>query len=501
MRSGVDALLSASTEQHPGRLALASAEEDLDYATFAQRVDRLAGELGGLVEPGDRVAVVAPNVPALAVALFAAWRAGAVAVPLNARLREYELRQVLPDAEPVAVVTIGAHAGYRFAEVIGALLPELPTVGACFVVDATGAVVERRDGAPAGERPVALAPEIGAVLYTSGTTGAPKGALVTHDCAVAGARSLAGLLELSPDDTSVLVIPASHAFGLGCLLAAVAAGSAAVLIEAGFSFDPLLQAIDGRRASVVHGSPALFGRLLVAAPGSLDSVRTGLVAGAPCPPALLEQLEATGATILNVFGMTEIGAATGCRRDDPAELRHNTVGRALEGYEFRVAGETEPGELQVRGPYVMPGYLGQPEQTAQAFDGDWFRTGDLGTIDAQGYIRISGRAKEVIHVGGFNVFPAEVEGFLLGHPAVAQAVVVGIPHERMGEALAAFVVPRPGHQLEPGELLRFARPRIAGYKLPYAIRVVDELPILPSGKPDRVALAADAAAETGALAR
>ena len=230
-------------------------------------------------------------------------------------------------------------------------------------------------------------------------------------------------------------------------------------------------------------------------------MRTGLVAGAPCPPAVLEQLDATDTTILNVFGMTEIGAATSCRHDDSAERRHTTVGRALEGYEFRVAGEDEPGELQVRGPYVMPGYLGQPEQTAQAFDGDWFRTGDLGTIDDQGYIRIAGRAKEVVHVGGFNVFPAEVEGFLLGHPGVAQAVVVGIPHERMGEALAAFVVPRPGHELEPGELLRFARPRIAGYKLPYTIRVVDELPFLPSGKPDRVALAAEAAAETGALAR
>ena len=384
------------------------------------------------------------------MALFAAWRAGAVAVPLNARLREYELRRVLPDARPTAIVTIGAHAAYRFADVIASLLPELPTVRGCFVIDATGEIAERRDNVAAGERPAELAPEIAAVLYTSGSTGAPKGALVTHACAVAGARSLADVLELSPEDTAALVVPASHAFGLGCLLAAVASGSAAALVESSFSFDPLLQAMEAQGTTVVHGAPALFGRLLVAAPGSLEPVRTGLVAGAPCPPAVLEQLDATDTTILNVFGMTEIGAATSCRHDDPAERRHTTVGRALEGYEFRVAGEDEPGELQVRGPYVMPGYLDQPEQTAQAFDGDWFRTGDLGTIDDQGYIRIAGRAKEVVHVGGFNVFPAEVEGFLLGHPGVAQAVVVGIPHERMGEALAAFVVPRPGHELEPG---------------------------------------------------
>ena len=501
MHERVDALLSTTTQQHAERLALAHGEDELDYAALSERVDRLAGELRGLVVAGDRVAVVAPNVPALAVALFAAWRAGAVAVPLNARLREYELQRVLPDARPTAIVTIGAHAAYRFADVIASLLPELPTVRGCFVIDATGEIAERRDNVAAGDRPAELAPEIAAVLYTSGSTGAPKGALVTHACAVAGARSLADVLELSPEDTAALVVPASHAFGLGCLLAAVASGSAAALVESSFSFDPLLQAMEAQGTTVVHGAPALFGRLLVAAPGSLEPVRTGLVAGAPCPPAVLEQLDATDTTILNVFGMTEIGAATSCRHDDTAERRHTTVGRALEGYEFRVAGEDEPGELQVRGPYVMPGYLDQPEQTAQAFDGDWFRTGDLGTIDDQGYIRIAGRAKEVVHVGGFNVFPAEVEGFLLGHPGVAQAVVVGIPHERMGEALAAFVVPRPGHELDPGELLRFARPRIAGYKLPYTIRVVDELPFLPSGKPDRVALAAEAAAETGALAR
>ena len=161
-------------------------------------------------------------------------------------------------------------------------------------------------------------------------------------------------------------------------------------------------------------------------------------------------------------------------------MRHTTVGRALPGYEFRSAGgepDGTPGELQVRGPYVTPGYLERPEETAEAFDGEWFRTGDLGSVDEQGYIRIEGRAKEVVHVGGFNVFPAEVEAFFLTHPDVAQVVVVGVPHERMGEALAAFVVPRPGVELEPAALLRFARPKIAGYKLPYAIRVLAELPL------------------------
>jgi acyl-CoA synthetase (AMP-forming)/AMP-acid ligase II len=247
--------------------------------------------------------------------------------------------------------------------------------------------------------------------------------------------------------------------------------------------------------NVLHGSPALFARLLASAPEALAPVRTGLVAGAHCPPVVLERLDAAGPTILNVWGMTEMGAATACSRDDPAQVRHQTVGRPLPGFEFRVVDEGEPGEpgeLQVRGPYVTPGYMNRPEETATAFDGDWFRTGDLGTIDPEGHVRVVGRVKEVVHVGGFNVFPAEVEAFLLTHPDVLAAVVVGVPHERMGEVLAAYVVPRPGAELRSGDLLRFARPQIAGYKLPYAISVVDDLPMLASGKPDRVALAATA---------
>ncbi len=442
---------------------------------------------------GDRVAIVAPNAPSLVIAMFAAWRAGAQVVPLNARMREYELRRVLADAKPAAIVSIAAHQGYSFADVIPSLLPGLPTVRGCLLVDESGDVVHEVTGTPGAERPPALAPEITAVLYTSGTTGDPKGALVTRDCAGAGARALAERLELSTLDESVLVIPASHAFGLACLLAALSRGGCVVLVEGTFSLDGLLGPLKTRRAGVLHGSPALFARLLRSAPESLSGVRTGLVAGAPCPPVLLEQLDEAGPRILNVFGMTELGAASSCSAGDPPELRHSTVGRPLPDYEFRVVGASGPGEqgeIQVRGPHVTPGYLDRPEQTAEAFDGGWFRTGDLGTVGEDGYVRIAGRAKELVNVAGFNVFPAEVEGFLLTHPDVAQAAVMGRPHEKMGEVLEAFVVARPGAVLDPAEILRFARARISGYKLPYSIRVVSELPLLPSGKIDRAGLAA-----------
>lgn len=495
----MDALLLASTDRHPDRPALVSGERELTYRDLSADVDRLAGRLDGLAGEGDRVAVVASNAPALVVAMFAAWRAGAAVVPLNARLREYELRHVLADAMPAAIVSIASHQGYSFADLIPSLLGDLPTVRGCVLVDEDGQVQEEVAGASDPERRAPLAPEVAAVLYTSGTTGAPKGALVTHGCAEAGARALADRLELSSADECVLVIPASHAFGLGCLGAALAAGACTVLVEGTFSLGALLDPVKTRGAGILHGSPALFARVLRSSPAGMSGVRTGLVAGAPCPPALLEQLDDAGPRILNVFGMTEIGAASACRADDPAELRHSTVGRPLPGYEFRVVHPQgvaggEPGEIQVRGPHVTPGYLDQPKQTAEAFDDGWFRTGDLGTVDEDGYVRIAGRAKELVNVAGFNVFPAEVEGFLLTHPDVAQTAVVGVPHEQMGEALEAFVVARPGAEIEPAALLRFARARIAGYKLPYMIRVVSELPLLPSGKPDRKALTALVAA-------
>jgi acyl-CoA synthetase (AMP-forming)/AMP-acid ligase II len=199
---------------------------------------------------------------------------------------------------------------------------------------------------------------------------------------------------------------------------------------------------------------------------------------------VLEQLDDERVRILDMYGATELGAATSCRADDAPEVRYETVGRPLAGIDVRLA----DGEVLVRGPGLSPGYLNLPEQTAASFAGGWFHTGDLGEVDAAGNLRVSGRAKDVVHVGGFSVFPAEVEGFLLTHPDVEQAAVLGVEREPMGEALHAFVVPRPEAELTAPALLRFARASIADYKLPYGITLLPELPLLPSGKPDRAAL-------------
>jgi acyl-CoA synthetase (AMP-forming)/AMP-acid ligase II len=469
-------LIAGLLEEAPAdRPALSAGDQVLTYRELRELSARFEQEIGAAGDlTGQRVALISPNSPELVAALFAVWRRRAVAVPLSSRLRERELELMLADAEPVVVVSVAAHGGYSFAEVLPRILPS--SVRRC----ALGADDVTFDQATA---PEPLGDEIAAILYTSGTTGLPKGVLVKHLRELEGSRFLADTLGLTADDRCGLIVPISHAFGLTCMHAAVAAGAEGILVDSSFSPAPLLRALEARDATVLHGSPTLFRTLLKARPDGLPGIRTGLVAGAPCPSDLLEALDERGTRILNCYGLSETGAVTCVRLDDPPDERHRTVGRVVAAYDARVTN----GELEVAGPHLTPGYYRRPEETAQAFDDGWFRTGDLAEIE-DGYVRIVGRAKEIVHVGGFNVVPAEVEATLLAHPDVANAAVLGVPDERMGEALAAYVSPRPGAELNSRDLIAFARSRIAGYKVPYAIEILPELPLLPSGKPDRKAL-------------
>jgi acyl-CoA synthetase (AMP-forming)/AMP-acid ligase II len=467
------------------RPALSSGDEVLTYGELRDLSERIEGAIGAAGDlRGQRVALIAPNTPELVAALFATWRLGGVAVPLSSRLRQRELELMLADAEPVVVLSVSAHGGYSFADVLPGLVP--PSVRTTLLSDpdaSWGKGARHVPGTGRGD-PEPLGGEIAAILYTSGTTGLPKGVLVKHVREIEGSSFLAATLGIGPDDRCGLIVPISHAFGLTCTHAAIAAGAEGILVDSSFSPAPLLRALEARSATVLHGSPTLFRTLLKARPDGLPGIRTGLVAGAPCPADLLEALDERGTRILNCYGLSETGAVTCVLQDDPPDRRFTTVGRVAPAYEARVTG----GELEVSGRHLTPGYYGRPEETAQAFHDGWFRTGDLAEID-DGYISIVGRAKEIVHVGGFNVVPAEVEAVLLAHPEVANAAVLGVPDERMGEALAAYVSPRPGANLKAAELLAYTRSRIAGYKVPYAIEILPELPLLPSGKPDRKALA------------
>jgi HIP---CoA ligase len=514
-------LLSAAVRAGAGREAVAYGASALTFRQLDTAATRLALALE--LEPGDPVAIVAPNVPALVVGLFAIWRSGAVAVPLSTRLGRFEIERAFADAQPRAAVWVDSGRNPALAREIDQLGGRVSGLRTRVVLDALGEIIEHTrasTGAPAEPLPEQLA----TILYTSGSTGEPKGGLMPHALAELAAHNLADLLGTHAAAPYGLVIPASHAFGLACLLCGIAAGATAVIADASASLEPLVRTLRAHEVQVLHGTPALFARLLRS--GVELNLASGFTAGSPCPPHVLQTYDQRGTRLLNVYGMTEIGAASSCRADDPPATRYETVGRALPGYELRIApaqapitaaaecgarteqlgprgssGRAQPGEIQVRSAHLPDGYLRRPWEAEELADGGWFRTGDLGSLDDAGNVTISGRAKELVLVGGFNVFPAEVESFLLTHPAIAQAAVIGVPHPVLGEAVQAFLVAASGMSLEPREVIRFARSGIAGYKVPYDVRVLRELPLLPSGKPDRRALAREAADMSARAAR
>ena len=468
-------------------VALACGDGTLSYRELGELADRLAARLR--VQPGDRVAVVAPNVPGVVVALLATWKLGAVAVPLNARLRGFELRRGFASVQPAAAVSLPTQGRFELAREIFAQRDATPTLGQAIVIDALGNSIEERSW-PA-ERSASLPEEVAAVLFTSGSTGEPKGALVSHRQAWAQAENLPPRLGDLAGRSAALVSPATHSFGMGCLLATLAAHGSLIMIEPAASIAPLVDALRRLEARLMHGSPALFVRLLAAA-SDLD-IRGGFTAGSSCPPSLLERLDEHGVRLLNLYGMSEIGAACCPRRDDAPEVRYRTVGQPLPGFELRIAphpaGNAEVGEIEVRSDCITSRYLNRDWTSNDTPGEGWFRTGDLGSIDDAGNVTVAGRSKQVVHVGGFNVFPAEVESFLLTHPEIAQAAVIGALHPVMGEVPQAFVVLERGATLRAGDVVRFARGGIAGYKVPYAVKIVDQLPTLASGKLDRSALA------------
>ena len=470
-------MIASLLEEAPAdRPALSAGDRVLTYAELRELSARLEEQLEAAGDlRGQRVAFVAPNSPELVAGLFAAWRLGAVAVPLSSRLRERELQLMLADAEPAVVVSVAAHGGYSFAEVLPRILP--PSVRRCLLGADEVAFDEASSPEALEERDRRHPVHVGHDRDPEGRARQARArgrrlALSRRHVATHGGRSLWGDRSDLACVRAYLVARNGGRGGRGRSSSTRASRPA-----------PLLRALEARDATVLHGSPTLFRTLLKARPDGLPGIRTGLVAGAPCPSDLLEALDERGTRILNCYGLSETGAVTCVRLDDPPVQRHETVGRASPAYEARVT----DGELEVRGEHLTPGYYRRPDETAEAFRDGWFRTGDLAEID-DGYIRIVGRAKEIVHVGGFNVVPAEVEAALLAHPDVANAAVLGVPDERMGEALAAYVSPRPGAELSATDLIAFTRSRIAGYKVPYAIEILPELPLLPSGKPDRKAL-------------
>lgn len=473
----------------------------LTYRELDQRVDAAAAGLQARgVAPGDRVALVLGTSAAFVVAAYATLRAGAVIVPLLPGLAPDELRHAIADSGARAAVV-----GPERADDVAALRPQLPELVDLVVADGdvpAGATAFEDLLATAGtSAAVAVGDDaVGAIVYTSGTTGRPRGAVLTRaNLAANQDQSLAGRFDVGPEDVVLLVLPLAHIYALNVGLgASVTAGAGMVLVDR-FEPDRTLRAVADHGVTVVLGAPPMYVAWLES--GHLDadafaSVRLAVSGAAALPVQVFERFrEVSGIAIEEGYGLTEAGpsVASSSMADAP---RAGSVGLPLPRVEVRLVDDEgndvepgDPGELWVRGPNVFAGYHGDPDASAAALTPDgWLRTGDVATRDEDGFLYLVDRKKDLVIVNGFNVYPREVERVLYEDERVAQAAAFGVPHVLTGETVVAAVVPREGRSLDPDELVARCRRQLARYKCPTRIDVLEELPTTATGKIRRGAL-------------
>jgi HIP---CoA ligase len=467
----------------------------LSYRELGSRAGAVAGALidGGLA-PGDRVAVWAPNTCEWVLAALGALSAGGVLVPVSTRFTGPEALDVIGRCGARALFVAADFLG---ADRLGALRAAAAASGGgldslALVVRVPGdwEAFERRGAAvPSGvvaERAAAVRPgDVSDIMFTSGTTGRSKGAVTSHERTLGVARAWAGCAGLMARDRYLVVNPFFHTFGYKAGILACLLSGAALVPQAVFDAGQALRLIEAERITVLPGAPTLYVCILDdPARGSFDlsSLRLAVTGAADVPVALVERMrrELGFEVVLTAYGLTEAVVATMCRPGDVPAVVAATSGRAAAGFEVRIAAD---GEILLRGPNLMLGYLDDPLATAAAIDGDgWLHTGDAGRLDAAGYLAITGRIKDMYICGGFNVYPAEVEQVLARLDGVADSAVIGVPDPRLGEVGRAFLVPRRGHVLAEADVLAFCRERLANYKVPRRVVFRDALPRNPSGK-------------------
>jgi acyl-CoA synthetase (AMP-forming)/AMP-acid ligase II len=485
--------------------------------------------MGAGVGPGDRVAIWAPNSLDWIVAALGAHCAGAALVPINTRFKGEEAAWLLSASKaPLLVTTVG----FLDTDTVGMLasaetpLPELRLIvllrGSGPVKEAPEAARvetwsdflahgDEVDPAEATARRDSVRPtDPSDVLFTSGTTGRPKGVVMSHGQTVRLFREWSDFAGLEPGDRYLIVNPFFHMFGYKAGWLASLMRGATIFPVPVFDVPAVLEQVERERITVLPGPPTLYRSILDLPERSgfdLGSLRVAITGAADIPVTLIEEMRAAlpFRSILVGYGLTEAGTCTGSSPDDDAETIATTVGRAMPGFEIVVADRDgqelprgETGELLVRGYGVMQGYLDDPAATAAAIDERGFlHTGDLATMDERGVVRIVGRLKDMILVGGFNVYPAEVENTLVAHDAIGQVAVVGLPDARMGEVPVAYVVPTAGAAIDADAIVAWARERLANYKVPRHVVAVSELPINATGKVVKQELRDRAAAELG----
>lgn len=481
--------LVTTARTHPDKVAIKLDDAELTWQQLHGLAAKAAGAMRAAgLEPGDRVSLILPNVPAFPVLFYGALLAGGTVVPMNPLLKAQEIEYFYTDS------------GAKFSFVWGDFLAEAQggAEGTGTTVIASGPVGPSEEDLPAGE-PIATPVEragddTAVILYTSGTTGRPKGAELTHDNLDLNAmRSADDIIGIRTDDVIMGCLPLFHVFGLTCgLNTAVRTGATLTLIP---RFEPgkALEVIARDQVTIFEGVPTMYGAMLHhpdVTTADISSLRTCVSGGSALPEQTLKEFEETFAVrLLEGYGLSETSPVASFNMlDQPS--KPGTIGRAIPGCEMKLldidgnevgAGEGV-GEIVIRGDNVMKGYWNKPEETARAIPDGWFRTGDIASVDEDGYYTIVDRKKDLIIRGGMNIYPREVEEVLYTHPDVLECAVVGVPHPELGEDVGAAVSLREGASGDVDEIRQFVKDRVAAYKYPRTVWVLGELPKGPTGK-------------------
>ncbi|HET7522997.1 MAG TPA: FadD3 family acyl-CoA ligase [Acidimicrobiales bacterium] len=439
----------------------------LSFNDVVERIRCAAGAFASLgVDKGDRVAIWAPNSAEWIVAAFGLLTAGGVLVPVNTRFKAEEAGDIIARSGAKAVLVQKGFLGQDYTAPAG-----IPVIDLKSDFLSSGCPFER----------TVIGADISDIIFTSGTTGRPKGAMMNHRQTLRMYEEWATLADLREGDRYLQINPYFHTFGLKAGLITSFLRGATMLPVPAFDLETVVNLIERERVTMLPGPPTLYHSLLtVRDRAKLSTLRAGVTGAADIPVELVRRIhdELPFQTLMTGYGLTEAGNVTLSRPGDSFESVATTAGLPCDGVEVRIA---DDGEVLVRGYGIMQGYLDEPEATARAIDDEgWLHTGDLGNLDDAGRLRIVGRKKDMFIVGGFNAYPAEIEGFLLEHPAVAQAAVIGVPDERLGQVGKAFVVAKTA--VSEDDLLAWCRERMAGFKAPRSIEFLDALPLNATGK-------------------
>jgi len=509
MKTTIGQLLQDKAEEHPDEEAIIFEDRRITYEELNEKAERLANFLMKKgIGRDDKVAIYLPNLPEWIVAWFAIPKIGAVVVPTDPWYKGGEIEYMFNDSDTKAVITTDEYGKYNFLDVLEDKKSELNKLETLVMIDGESDEFEsitfdeayekgkdwREDDAYLERKEGTEPDDVTFILYTSGTTGKPKGVMLSHYQIVKNAHDQGEILETTEEDKLVIPVPFTHCFGnvMSITLMTVFGGTMIPLVE----FEPhkALELVDKEEATMIHGVPTMFIRqleVLKEEDYDTSSLRTGIMAGSSCPVETMKSvIDDMGCNVLITYGLTEASpGVTMTRMDDSVEDRVETVGTVMPDQEIKIVDDTgeevergETGELLVKGYNVMKGYYNKPEATEETIEDGWLHSGDLAQMDERGYVEIVGRKKDMVIVGGLNVYPREIEEYLIEHEEIQEVAVVGVPDDELGEVVAAAVVPTEGSDITSQDVVDFVYGEIASAKVPRYVTVTDSLPVSGRGK-------------------